>query len=164
MRKIIQHVPVRLLQSLLAGLLAFAATAVQAADSYDGKYLTIPKVLVGTTTYTNVVITVSSILSVGSGSPAAAYDSYNAANKQLSIPSVQYAGNTYTNVTITVGLIVSVGGSDGGNSGCAVVGGAKSSQINFGTSYLPFSATTSDNKYSFAGGTLTGTAGSSVVT
>jgi para-nitrobenzyl esterase len=93
----------------LSGLISIGS--VSGADSYDGTHLIIPAVQVlGGTQYTNVVITVRSIVRAGGGMPKGALDSYNAATAQLTIPAVQYGGNVYTNVTITVGMVVAVGG------------------------------------------------------
>jgi len=95
--------------SLLFGLVA--ANPADATDSYDGKYLTIPQVAVGGTTYTNVVITVGNVVGWAGGTPTANYDTYDAVTGLLTIPSVQASGSTYTNLTITVGSVISVGGS-----------------------------------------------------
>ncbi|MCX7173668.1 MAG: hypothetical protein NT159_07060 [Proteobacteria bacterium] len=102
---------------LILSCLTFTAEAL-GADSYDDStnQLTIPSVLVNGAAYTNVVITVGSVVSVGGGTPLASFDSYNGSTNQLTIPSVLVNGSTYTNVVITVGSLVSVGGS-GADSG-----------------------------------------------
>ena len=49
----------------LVFLIIFNIKTVFAADIYDGKYLTIPQVIVGNKTYTNVIVTIGSVISVG---------------------------------------------------------------------------------------------------
>lgn len=83
---------------------------VYGSDSYDGSFLTIPLVQVGNTMYTNVKITVGSVISADGGTPKASYDTYTAATNQLTIPSVSVGNVSYTNVIITVGNLISVGG------------------------------------------------------
>ena len=95
---------------LIAGLIT--CVNAWAIDTYDSttNQLTIPTVQVGSTTYTNVVISVGNVLSIGS-SPANGYaDIYNSTNGQLMIPSVLVGATTYNNVIITVGSVLSVGG------------------------------------------------------
>jgi hypothetical protein len=85
---------------------------VSGADTYNpaSNQLTIASVQVaGGSTYNNVVITVGSIISVGSGMPIAANDQYQRATNQLLIPAVQVGDKVYTNVVITAGAILSVG-------------------------------------------------------
>lgn len=96
------------------------------ADTYDATtgQLTIPSVLVGTTTYANVVVTVTGVVSVGSGVPLGTVDTYDALTNQLTIPSVLVSGTTYTNVVITVGSIISIGGNSaapGGVTGAGIL-------------------------------------------
>lgn len=88
-----------------------AAPALWAMDTYDGKFLTIPLVNVGETTYKNVVVSISSVISVNGNSLGLSYDSYDLSTNQLSIPNVQYSNATYTNVVVTVNKVVSVGGT-----------------------------------------------------
>ena len=83
-----------------------------AADIYNGSFLQIPKVLVGTTIYKDVTIKIKDILSVSGGTPATSHDAFVVQTGQLYIPSVTAFGNTYTNVTITLAEIISVGGSE----------------------------------------------------
>ena len=79
-------------------------------DTYDGTYLVIPQLTNGTNTYSNVVVTVSNIVSVFLGTPAGSQDVYNPSNNQLAIQTVTAYGNTYTNVVITIGVIQSING------------------------------------------------------
>lgn len=81
------------------------------ADSFEPitGVLTIPLVVVGNTAYSNVQITVGTVLSLGAGPAAALFDSYDPVTNQLTIPSVTVGTLTYTNVVITVGRLLSVG-------------------------------------------------------
>jgi hypothetical protein len=105
----------RFVLPLVLALAACIPRLVCACDSYDGKYLTISIVAVGTTTYTNVVITVPSVVSVGgetagaSSSPLA--DVYDQNTGRLTISCVTVGGTTYTNVVATVGSVISIGGA-----------------------------------------------------
>jgi uncharacterized repeat protein (TIGR03803 family) len=95
-------------------LLLLAATFVaHGEDTYNGSQLSIPTLVIGSATYTNVVVTPLSIVSVQMGTALGTEDSYNPANNQLTIPIVFYAGTTFTNVVITVRDLVSVGAVTG---------------------------------------------------
>jgi len=97
---------------LLLSLLCMAgAGAAHAADSFDGTYLHIPLVVVNGTTFSNVVVTLGSVVGVTGGAPVASYDSYDGATGHLSIPSVLVGSTVYTNVVITLGGVNGVGGS-----------------------------------------------------
>ena len=96
---------------LLAMCLAFFFNA-QAADTYDPSKstLTIPIVKSGDSYYSNVIIMLGNVLSVGSASSSyLPYDTYTAATNQLAIPQVNSGSTTYYNVVITVGKVLSVG-------------------------------------------------------
>ena len=80
-----------------------------AFDTYNNGQLMIPSVQVGPNTYTNVVVTLGSVVSIGTGQPNGFIDSYNLANGQLTIPSVIVGSTSYTNVVITIGSIISTG-------------------------------------------------------
>jgi hypothetical protein len=98
---------VRFLSALaLPGLFLCA----HSADTYNAanNQLAIPQVLVGNTTYSNVLITVGSVISIGAAPAVGAYDSYDGA--ALTIPAVSVNGTTYYNVKVTVGSVISVGG------------------------------------------------------
>jgi len=84
-----------------------------AADSYNpmNNQLTLPMVTVGSTVYTNAIVTVAEVLSVGSYSPTSTEDNYNNTLNQLSIPIVSVGSNLYYNVICTVGKVVSIGSS-----------------------------------------------------
>ncbi len=78
-------------------------------DTYNGTELTVPFVVIGSSTYSNVVVTPERILAVNGGIPNGGADTYIPASNQLMIPAVYYAGSTYTNVVISVGSLVAVG-------------------------------------------------------
>jgi hypothetical protein len=82
-----------------------------AVDTYDGKYLKIAKVLAGDLIYSNVVITIDSVVAVKGGVSNRIYDTYSPATNQLEIPSVNYGNVNYTNVIVTVGSIISIQGA-----------------------------------------------------
>ncbi len=100
-----------MLQRLLLASSLFLGQVSLAADTYNpsNNQLSIPSVEVAGTTYSNVLITVGSIVSVNGGVPKALIDSYDPALNQLHISSVQVGDVTYTNVVITVGQLLSVG-------------------------------------------------------
>lgn len=86
-------------------------------DSYDvtTNQLTITSITLDNTTYTDVVITAGSLVSVGvygaaSSLTCVGVDSYNFATNQLTIACITHDNTTYTNLVITVGSLVSVGG------------------------------------------------------
>src|ERR1700689_2940579 len=105
-------------RSLATALLLLAgATEAYGTDTYNSSnnQLTIPAVVIGSATYSNVVVTVGSILSVQQGTPNGSEDSFNPANEQLTIPNVQVGGGaldgqTFCNVVVTPGNILAVGG------------------------------------------------------
>ena len=94
-----------------------------AADTYDAttSILTIPQVKVSDTLYKNVVITLGSVISVGSLLVPDSYDTYNATTNQLTIPQVNVGTSTYYNVVISVGKVISVGSSCAISTACKKV-------------------------------------------
>ena len=109
---------------LLPFLLGAITLQVHGADTYNTSTgtLTIPLVKVDSTYYSNVVINVGSVISVGSASSAdLSYDTYSAGTGQLTIPIVNVGTTPYYNVVITVAGVVSVGGS------CATLAACSSS-------------------------------------
>jgi hypothetical protein len=95
-----------------------------AADTYEAStnILTIQQVKVADTLYSDVKITVGSVVSIGSDIAAESYDTYNPVNGQLSIPVVSVGNTNYYNVVITVGTIINVGASCTLNGTCSKVG------------------------------------------
>jgi hypothetical protein len=104
----------------IALLLLAGATEAYGTDTYSASnnQLSIPAVVIGSATYSNVVVTVGSILSVQQGTPSGSEDTYNPANNQLFIPSVNAFGKNYTNVFITIAVLglVSIGSVSGADS------------------------------------------------
>lgn len=100
-----------IMRKLLFLIFCICNTPVYAIDIFDGNKLFIPYVFVGRTLYSDVQITVGSVISVKNGKANPIYDRYNPATNQLSIPAVKVGGTTYTNVTIEVGSVLAVGGS-----------------------------------------------------
>jgi len=100
----------RLVQLLAMFVVPGFLVCVHSADSYNAanNQLTIPQVLVGNTTYSNVVVTVGSVVSIGAAPAIGTYDTYD--GNFLTIPAVSANGSTYYNVRVTVGSVVSVGG------------------------------------------------------
>ena len=82
-----------------------------AVDTYNAtnNQLSIPKVNVGINTYTDVVITVGSIVSINGADTGTNDDTYNTANNQLSIPLVSADGVVYKNAVITVEKVIAIG-------------------------------------------------------
>lgn len=115
-RPALRHLRAR---ALIAGLLfvAFGAAA-YTGDSYDpGTHLlSIPSVLIGSATYSNMVVTPDSILCLQGGTPNGSGDTYYPNDSQLFIPSVAVGPSPYANVLITVGSLVSVGSVAGADS------------------------------------------------
>ncbi len=162
-------------------ILCYGSLNVLAADSYDSatSTLSISSVAVGDTLYTNVKITVGTIVSLGSQIPTDSYDTYNSINNQLSIPAVNVGTTNYYNVVITVGQILSVGGSCAGVASCyAAIIAAASNSSNSSAKYyapspfisvlqqsyqakslVPASALTTRSRYMLSDSATTGTAG-----
>jgi hypothetical protein len=127
------------------------ANFAMAADSYEAStnVLTIPQVKVGDTLYSDVQISVGTIVSVGSNVTADTYDTYNALTNQLSIPVVRVGSATYYDVVITVGPILKVGTSCLINSTCAKVGTPEIKGVLPGDSRISV-------MFNFMGGKITG--------
>jgi len=90
---------------------SFASSTVWAGDTYNpiNNQLTIPIVQVGNTFYKNVVVTVGSIIRIGTNVAFGQIDVYDSQAQQLTIPSVTVGSSTYNNVVITLDSVVSVG-------------------------------------------------------
>ena len=98
---------------LISIYLFFAVIQAWAVDTYNptNGQLTIPLVTVGTIDYSNVVINVGKVLSIGASPAVAKSDTFNQNSGVLTIPSVQVGSQIYNNVSVTVGSIISVGGT-----------------------------------------------------
>lgn len=92
-----------------------------ATDAYDtnSKQLSLGTVTVGTTKYSDVVVTVGQVVAVGgkNSTPALAGNSYDPTKNNLTVSSVSVGATIYTDVVVTVGSVVAVGNSV---SGCIV--------------------------------------------
>ena len=97
-------------------LLAWATLGSSSVAWADDRYnpqtweLTLARVAVGQSVYTDVVITLGDILAVKGGAPSAAFDVYDGQRNRLDIASVDVGERQCTNVQVTVGKVVSVGG------------------------------------------------------
>jgi len=98
---------------LITICLFFAVAHAWAMDTYNPSngQLTIPLVNVGTIDYSNVVINVGKVLSIGATPAIGKSDTYNQNSGVLTIPSVQVGSQIYNNVSVTVGSVISVGGT-----------------------------------------------------
>jgi hypothetical protein len=97
-------------------LLVCGATA-YGADSYSAGKLTIPTLVIGNATYSNVVVTVGGIMSGPAGSsPVGTVDTYNPANGQLTIQAVTLGAATVYNVVVSVSGLVSIGSVSGADT------------------------------------------------
>ena len=89
----------RILLKVVLALSCFSSTYALAVDTFDGKYLLIPQVQVGSSTYSNVKIAIGQVVSIGylrfernrrtvapNSVSIPTTDTYNATTKQLSIP------------------------------------------------------------------------------
>jgi hypothetical protein len=66
-------------------------TNCDATDLYDGKSLTIPQVFYKDTIYTNVVVSIGNVVSVGSGENSSLMDFFYEYSGQLFISSVSFS-------------------------------------------------------------------------
>ena len=65
---------------------------------------------IGNATYSNVVLTIHSIVSPPSGkSPNGTWDTYSPTNRQLTVPAVQVGKRTYFNEVVAVARLTSIG-------------------------------------------------------
>lgn len=97
------------MKKILLLILSSISLSAYAVDTYTNGQLSIPTVQVGPNTYTNVVVTLGTIVSIGTGAPNGFIDTYNLTTGQLSIPSVIVGSTTYSNVVITIGSVVTTG-------------------------------------------------------
>jgi hypothetical protein len=102
-------------RSIITALLFLVCTGeAWGTDSYNGAELTIPSVTIGSATFSNMVVTVGSIVTLPSGTaPNGSMDNYVPATNLLTIPAVTVGANTYYNVVITVASLISIGAVSG---------------------------------------------------
>jgi hypothetical protein len=82
------------------------------ADFYDSStgQLTIPSVIVGKAVYSNVLVKIEDVISVGIFPALTENDTYDASTNRLNISSVKVGSSTYFNVIVTVNKVLSVDG------------------------------------------------------
>ena len=107
----------RYARSIMA-VLALLAGAFQAhgTDTYDtaSHQLQIPSLWIGGGTYSNVVLTIGSVVTPPSGTSwDGTLDTYDPANNQLTVPAVQVGSTTYDNAVATVAHLTSIGSVSG---------------------------------------------------
>jgi hypothetical protein len=89
------------------------------ADTYNpsNRQLSIPSSVIGSATYSNMVITVGGIVSGPMGATSSgAEDSYDPGSNQLTIQSVTVGPATYHNVIVAVADLLSIGSVSGADS------------------------------------------------
>lgn len=93
-------------------VLVFIEVNAMAMDSYNSanNQLSIPSVLVGKTSYSNVVVSVGKVISILGGDPTNSFDTFDSANNQLAIPVVKVGDVIYKNVVITVDKVLKMDG------------------------------------------------------
>ena len=89
------------------------------ADSYNPNtgVLSIARVAVGDTVYSDVKITIGEVVSIGTLTDDS-YDTYDSKTKRLTIPVVSAYGNKYYNVVVSAGNVLSVGAECNGVVNC----------------------------------------------
>ena len=89
------------------------------ADSYNSNtgVLSIARVAVGDTVYSDVKITIGEVVSIGTLTDDS-YDTYDSKTKRLTVPVVSAFGNTYYNVVVSVGSVLSIGAECNGVVNC----------------------------------------------
>ncbi len=101
---------------LLPLLCAGAASAMDTYAPGTGQ-LSVPVLQIGGATYSNVVVSIGTIVSGPTAPPASAgVDSYDPVSMQLTVPSVSLAGAIYDNVVANVSGLVSIGGVTGADT------------------------------------------------
>jgi hypothetical protein len=107
-------------RSILAALLLLVgACSAYGADTYDAsnKQLTISSVVIGSATYSNMVVRIGAVVSGPTGtSPNGSGDTYNPANAQLTVRTVMLGNATFYNVVATVTGLVTIGSVAGADS------------------------------------------------
>jgi uncharacterized repeat protein (TIGR03803 family) len=97
-------------------LLGIAASAA-GADTFNAAtgHLTIPTLTIGNATYSNVIVTIGTLLEPPAGTvPAFPADSYFPGSNELTVQTVGVVGGqTYDNVVVTVAALDSVGNAAG---------------------------------------------------
>ena len=132
--------------------LSFLAQSATAFDTYSTStgILSISKVAVGDTLYSDVKATIGQVLSVGT-TATDTYDTYTASTNRLTIPVVVVGTATYYNVVVTLKNVLSVGSACSGVTACttastSVVYSAPASfESAIGVAYQPETALTASS-------------------
>jgi hypothetical protein len=97
--------------SLTLPILLFFSAEIFAYDAYDSGTgeLSIPLLQVGSTVYSDVVVTIGDLINIEENIFLEPFDVFNSATEQLRIPRVFVGDEEYRNVTVTIGSIVSIG-------------------------------------------------------
>lgn len=98
----------------LALALAAGAASAGAVDVYSGGALTVPTLVIGNATLSNVQLNVASILGGPAGSAAVgSVDSYDPLTGSLTVQAASLGANTFYNVQATVKSLTSIGSVTG---------------------------------------------------
>ena len=99
--------------ALLAGTFQAHSTDLFTAPNV----LTIPTLGIGVATYSNVVLTIGTIVTPPNGtSPNGFFDTYNPGNNQLTVPAVTTGSNIYYNAVGTVANLTSIASVSGADT------------------------------------------------
>jgi uncharacterized repeat protein (TIGR03803 family) len=101
------------------GLMAASIAPAFGIDLYNpsSRQLTIPSITIGAATYTDLVVTVSSVDSPPIGTaPTSPVDSYFPSSHQLYVAAVSVGSKTYYNAAVTLAGLVSLGGVTGADT------------------------------------------------
>lgn len=102
------------MRSLTTALWLLVSTQAYGFDTYDqaNNQLTIPTIAIGGATFSNMVITVGTVLSGPTGTtPNARKDSYNPLTGVINVPAVMVGADLKYNYTGTIAGLVSIGGA-----------------------------------------------------
>jgi uncharacterized repeat protein (TIGR03803 family) len=110
----------QLARPLVTGLLVLiGAAGATAADTFNltTRQLTMPSVVIGGATYSNMTVTVGALISGPSGTSANGnQDSYDPGTNRLTVQSVTANSITYYNAVVNVAGLVSIGAVTGANT------------------------------------------------
>ena len=132
--------------------LSMLAQSATASDTYSTStgILSISKVAVGDTLYSDVKATIGQVISVGT-SATDSYDTYTPSTNRLAIPVVVVGSTTYYNVVVTLASVISVGSTCSGITACttsstsALYSTPASFESAIGVAYQPGTALTASS-------------------
>ncbi len=111
--------PRRLAHSVTSSLLLLICATSAYADTFNfsNRQLSIPSIVIGGATYTNMVVTVGNIVTLPSGTSAnGSEDSYDPQTNLLTVQTVVAGPATYHNAVVSVANLVSCDGVTGADS------------------------------------------------